>query len=175
MPITPIILKSRIAQELETVNDARVRGHVRSLLVEPEAILRDWDYGKPNEKHVCWAVLNHNQSNTGIAYCEDGFGPDAPWGLVNLSGNEAMSMGMDSGWFRMFLDAYFDSLAATELPIWRIFKTNPQMGRIPISGEQEWDAVWAQIKALRAEDSESIYLCDHSIEYGKTMNGRGHK
>jgi len=53
---------------------------------------------------VCWTVLEHQPSGTGIAYCEEGFGPDFPWGLVFLSGPH-MSMGMDSAWFASLEDA----------------------------------------------------------------------
>src|SRR3546814_4621244 len=47
-----------------------------------------------------------------IVYCESGFGPERPWGLVHLGGQH-MSMGDDSGWFPIFLDAYFGSFAPT--------------------------------------------------------------
>jgi hypothetical protein len=40
MAITAPSLKQLIAQELETVADERIQDYVRSLLVEPEAILR---------------------------------------------------------------------------------------------------------------------------------------
>lgn len=165
MPITPLILKRLIAEELETVADERVRAHVRGLLVEPEPILRGWDYGKPGAQYVCWAVLNHDRSDTGIVYCEEGFGPKSPWGLVTLSGKD--SMGMDSSWLRTFLDAYFESMASADLPVWRVFKTSPQTGSIPISGEQEWGAAWKQFEDLSARDPESRYECNHGIVYGK--------
>ena len=47
------ILKTLIAQELEHVSDARVVNHIRRSLVEPNAVLRDWDYGKPGEQYPC--------------------------------------------------------------------------------------------------------------------------
>src|SRR5213593_4196413 len=96
MTVVAAVLKRLIAQELEAVADERVRTHVRSLLIEPVPILRGWDYGKPGEQYACWGVLNHDPSNTGIAYCEEGFGPKLPWGLVWLSGDDRMSIGMDS-------------------------------------------------------------------------------
>jgi len=167
MAITAARLGLLIAQELETVADERVQAHVRSLLVEPAPILREWDYGKPGEQYACWGVLNHHPSNTGIAYCEEGFGPKRPWGLVHLSGDERMSIGMDSGWFGAFLEAYFGSFAATDLPIWRIFKRDRETGRVPISAEQEWGRAWEQIEDLRTRDPESRYDCDHSITYGR--------
>jgi len=111
--------------------------------------------------------LNHERSNTGIAYCEEGFGPERPWGLVWLSGDDRMSIGMDSGWYGMFMEAYFESFAAADLPIWRIFKTDPKTGRVPISPEQEWARAWKEIERLRTRDPELRYDCDHSIRFGR--------
>src|SRR5205085_10543865 len=54
------------------------------------------------------------------------FGPRSPWGLVNLSGSANMSIGMDSAWYVSFMEAYFESMAATELPIWRVFKQHEE-------------------------------------------------
>ena len=167
MAVTAAILKRLIAKELEHVADERVRAHVRSLLVEPAPILRGWAYGEPGEQYACWGVLNHERSDTGIAYCEEGFGPERPWGLVWLSGGDRMSIGMDSGWYGTFMDAYFESFAPTDLPIWRIFKTDQETGRAPISAEQEWVAAWEEIERLRARDPETRYDCDHTIRYGR--------
>jgi hypothetical protein len=77
----------------------------------PRAALRNGDYGEPGLQYLCWTILNDKKSNTGIVYCESGFGPRAPWGLVWLGDaeNERMLMGMDSQWFSTFLDAYFES------------------------------------------------------------------
>ena len=164
MSITAAILKQIIAEELETITDERVRAHIRSLLVEPAPILRDWDCGEPGEQYTCWAVLNHERSNTGIAYCEEGFGLKSPWGLVGLTKERGLSMGMDSGWFRTFMEAYFDSFAATDLSIWRVFKTNLGLSPVPISPELAWDKAWEQIMELRASDPETRYDCGHSIK-----------
>jgi len=49
MAVTAAVLKRLIAQELEGVADERVQAHIRSLLVEPAPILRDWNYGKPGQ------------------------------------------------------------------------------------------------------------------------------
>ncbi len=164
MSVTAATIKQLISEELENIIDKRVQVHIRSLLIEPTPILRDWDYGAPGEQYVCWGVLNHELSSTGIAYCESGFGPECPWGLVGLSEKRGMSIGMDSAWFRTFMEAFFDSFAATDLPIWRIFKTNRETSRVPISAEQEWDKTWEQIKELRSKDPESRYDCGHSVK-----------
>jgi hypothetical protein len=160
-----ITLKALIEEELQHLSDARVLAHIRSLVVEPSVVLRDWDYGDPLEQYPCWTVLNHDPSNTGIAYCEHGFGPLCPWGLVALRDDNAkdMSMGMDSGWFSTLLDAYFDSYASADLPIWRVFKTSAAGVPEPITPEHTWDAAWEQVNEFRKSDPASRYDCGHSI------------
>lgn len=59
---------------------------------------RAWDYGAKGVMYPCWTILEHVGSNTGVAYCTDGFGPAYPWGLVFLTGSH-MSMGMDCSWY----------------------------------------------------------------------------
>jgi hypothetical protein len=104
-PITNLVEK-----ELARIADPVLLAAIRSLLVPPYAVERDWDYGWPGQKHTCWTVLEHRPSNTGIAYCEAGFGPSSPWGLVFLSG-DVMSIGMDSAWFASLEDAMRESPA----------------------------------------------------------------
>lgn len=64
MAITADVLEQLVGEELEMVRDRRVQTHIRSLLIEPDPMLRDWGYGKPDEKYLCWAVLSHTPSNT---------------------------------------------------------------------------------------------------------------
>jgi hypothetical protein len=127
MGVTASSLVAQIEGELSAVKDAKVTGHIRGLLVPPEPQMRAWNYGTPGEAYPCWIVLAEKSSNTAIAYCESGFGPPRPWGLLVLEG-KPMSMGMDSGWFDRFLDAYFESMSATNLPIWRLFVCSSKMG-----------------------------------------------
>jgi len=74
MPTDAQILKALIDRELESVTDLRLHDHIRRQLVEPTPVLRNWDYGKRGKQFVCWAILNDSDSNTGICYCENGFG-----------------------------------------------------------------------------------------------------
>lgn len=173
MPIDAGILKAMIDRELERLSDARVKGHIRRLLVDPRPVLRNWDYGKPGEQYPCWAVLNDSGSNTGIAYCESGFGPRSPWGLVWLGNDDAkhLSMGMDAGWFSTFLEAYFDSFAATELPIWRVFRTDSSGVRDAITEEGTWEATWTRVAECRKADPASRYDCGHSTRYTPELLG----
>jgi hypothetical protein len=163
-------LKGLIERELELVSDARVVAHIRGLPVEPKVVMRDWNYGKPGEQYPCWSVLAHTASNTGISYCEYGFGPRCPWGLVWLGSEHPkhLSIGMDSGWFSRFMDAYFNSFASTDLVIWRVFEADSSGVREPITGEDTWERTWKQIDDLRESDPASRYDCGHSIAYTRT-------
>jgi hypothetical protein len=103
-------VRDRVRDELARVNDPQLVAKISALLVEPYPVERPWDYGKP-DRYECWTVLEHVPSNTAIAFCEGGFGPKCPWGLVGISGSY-MGMGMDSSWFVRLEDAFKDSYAA---------------------------------------------------------------
>jgi hypothetical protein len=164
MTISADQLKALVDRELSAIHDERVKIHIRNLLVEPYPVTRGWDYGAPDESYPCWSVLEHNKSNTSIAYCESGFGPRSPWGLVFLSNPSHMSIGMDSGWYISFLDAYFESMAASELPIWRVYKQSEgAFPGAPVTEESDWDSTWAEIMRLRSVDSTSRYHCHQDV------------
>jgi hypothetical protein len=103
-------ISERVERELLGITDPKLVSRIRELLVDPYPVTRAWDYGSPGEQYTCWTVLEHRSSNTGIAFCSQGFGPSAPWGLVSLSGPH-MSIGMDCGWFKALEDAMRDSMA----------------------------------------------------------------
>jgi hypothetical protein len=103
-------ISSLVRQELDHVTDLALLNRIRELLVTPHPVERDWDYGHFGERFTCWTVLEHTPSNTAIAYCEQGFGPSDPWGLVFLSG-EHMGIGMDSAWFSTLESAMRESMA----------------------------------------------------------------
>ena len=102
-----------VEREIESVTDRRVVDKIRALLVTPTPVERLWDYGAPDQRFTCWTVLEHRESNTGIAFCPEGFGPLDPWGLVFLSGPH-MNIGMDSSWFVSLEDAFRNSMAWQE-------------------------------------------------------------
>ena len=167
MSITPAQIQTLVETELTRIDDPRVITHIRSLLVEPTVVLREWNYGVPGQTYPCWSVLNHTQSNTGIAYCEFGFGPRAPWGLVSLSGASInMSIGMDSGWYPSLLEAYFESWASVDLPIWRVFiyklEDVPWPGTA-LTEESDWNSTWEELRRREGADPKSLYLHSHSI------------
>jgi hypothetical protein len=103
-------LNRLVDRELTSVRDPALLDVIRNLRVEPYVVERDWDYGAPGQQYPCWTVFEHQPSNTGVAYCEQGFGPAYPWGLVFLSGPH-MNIGSDSGWFATIEDAVRESMA----------------------------------------------------------------
>jgi hypothetical protein len=103
-------LLSLVEQELHRITDDKLAKRIRELLVTPYPVDRAWNYGPPGQQFVCWTVLEHRPSNTGIAYCSEGFGPQYPWGLVFLSGDH-MSIGMDCQWYASLEDAMRGSRA----------------------------------------------------------------
>jgi hypothetical protein len=73
---------------------------------------------------------------------------------------------MDCSWYATFLQAFFESQAATDLPIWCVFKTEGTAGKMEaITDEGEWDATWAKVMALRESDRANQYHCLTSIQY----------
>ena len=167
MSIDAIKLKELVASELGKTRDDRVLDQIRKHSIEPEAQFRDWDYGDPGEKFICWDVLRDNSSKTGIAYCESGFGPRCPWGLVGIGKGTgpSLSIGMDSSWFPSLLDAFFDSSLASELAIWRVYKeTNDHNGEF-LTNEGLWDDTWARVYELRENEPTSRIHCRHSITF----------
>ena len=164
MGVTAASISALVESELAGLVDQRVIAHIRSLLVPPEVQMRVWDYGVAGNAYPCWLVVSHKPSNTGIAYCEFGFGPSSPWGLLFLNGTDPMSMGMDSSWFERFLDAYFDSLPSTDLPIWRVFQhQGTDFPGTAITAEGTWDATWKVVNRLRSEQTAFRYDCYQSV------------
>jgi len=94
-----------VALEIAAVSQGELIDAMRQCLVPPRLEQREWDYSKESTRHPCWIVLEHRGSNTCIAYCEQGFGPNEPWGLLSISGNDA-SMGMDDRWYSRLEDCF---------------------------------------------------------------------
>jgi len=99
-----------VADQLARIEDRTVAEAICRLLVDPFTVERPWDYGEPDQKFECWTVLEHEPSNTGIAYCALGFGPSYPWGLVSLTGVRT-NIGMDCAWYSTLEDAFRESQA----------------------------------------------------------------
>jgi len=94
-----------VEDQLSKITDPKVVETLRKFLVTPRLELRDWDYGETGEQFPCWIVFEHAKSNACIVYCEHGFGPATPWGLLFLRGKN-LSMGMDCNWAETLEEAF---------------------------------------------------------------------
>ena len=103
-------IEALVARQLASISQPELGECLRPLLVRPRCEQRPWDYGAPGQTCPCWIVAEHEASNTGIVFCESGFGPSYPWGLLVLQGPH-LSMGMDSQWFLSLEEAFRNSMA----------------------------------------------------------------
>ena len=159
-------LKPLIERELAVVGDPRVLTAIHALLVEPNPVMRRWDYGEPDQQFECWTILDDTKgSETAIVYCEEGFGPSMPWGLVSTGIDDKgclASMGMDCGWFSTLSEAFYESVAATRLPIWRVYEFANDSSTFAISDEGDWGPAWALCEDLRRTNPVARYTVDDS-------------
>ena len=101
-----------VEREIARFTDLDERERVRALLIAPRCEQRDWDYGTDNQTYPCWIVAEHHEAQVAIAFCEFGFGPVNPWGLLSIAGSKGyQSMGMDCGWFPHFDECLRESFA----------------------------------------------------------------
>lgn len=158
MNISSDWLKLQIETELKTIDDAIVLAFIEARLVEPHVVMRDWDYGAPGQQYPCWTIFEDHGRDLALVYCDEGFGPQTPWGMVWIGkSGRPPSMGMDTGWHPTFVEAFLDSLIATELPIWRVYQRNEDGKFEPITPPGEWDATWMSRNRLAAGPEDARY------------------
>ncbi len=110
MPVTSRDVQKTVEAEIASIDQPELIACIRHHLVPPRCDQREWDYGIRGVTYPCWIFAEHPASNTAIAYCEQGFGPNSPWGLLFIRGAH-MSIGMDSGWFARLEEAFRESMA----------------------------------------------------------------
>jgi len=76
------------------------------------------------------------------------------------------SMGMDSGWFPTFMEAYFDSFASTALSIWHVFSVDGGAPAQRLTEELSWTEAWKRCEDARQADRGSHFMVHHAIVYG---------
>jgi hypothetical protein len=162
-------IKQILEEALAMIEDQEILSAIKPLLVEPREEPCEWDYGEPGESYTCWIFLEHPDSGTGIAYSEEGFGPDRPWGLVDLS---KPGFGMDSGWYSSLEDAFCDSWADPGLRIWEVRKRNPARKDKLIAKSLSWEEANNQVQALNAPLRDRMDLL---ISEGYYCERRGKK
>ena len=95
-------MKALVAKELEAAPDTTCRARLTSLLVEPRFQALSWEYGALDATRLCCVVAEVGDGDRALVYCEDGFGPHDPWGIVSLSEG---SMGSDDQWYGSLYDS----------------------------------------------------------------------
>lgn len=96
MSLHAAAVSALVDAEHSSITAPMIAALIRQLRIPPRVEVRSWDYGP--HQYPCWFVLEDRAANIGVAYCEHGFGPKAPWGLLWLAGSR-LSMGDDSEWF----------------------------------------------------------------------------
>jgi gas vesicle protein len=84
------------------------REALEAALIEPDLQFRDWSYGEQPQEYPCWVIARVRQRPTVLAYCEHGFGPSYPWGILHA---EDCSLGTDGQWHQS-LDARLQQATA---------------------------------------------------------------
>jgi hypothetical protein len=147
-------IKNLVQEQIEKINKPIIKAGLIKYLVEPTSHIRDWDYSTKGESFVCWTVAVDNSSDTSIVYCENGFGPKNPWGLVFTS---KLYFGMDSGWFDNLEDCYLESFDAGELPIWFLEIVNRNKQHEIIAQNMTSDEAFKILDSIRPFDSKVRY------------------
>lgn len=110
MSITAEAVAEAVEAEINRISQPELVACIRQHLVPVRCEQSEWDYGDPGLTHPCWIFAEHAASNIAFAYCEQGFGPRDPWGLLSIRGKH-LSMGMDGGWFARLDDLFRESSA----------------------------------------------------------------
>ena len=98
-------IQELVSGQLAIVEDATRRVALESILVPPRLEERDWDYGAAGERYSCWVVAEAR--GLALVYCDQGFGPEFPWGFIPSETSE--SLGMDSQWCWYLEEAFVRS------------------------------------------------------------------
>ena len=61
-------VRELVTAQMTLIEDVRLVAVIRELLVDPYPVVREWDYGAQGDADKCWTVLEHRESNRGIAY-----------------------------------------------------------------------------------------------------------
>ena len=101
-------IEARVSRELSIIEDTARREALRSLLCPPRIEVRDWDYGREGERYAYWVVAESVEHGILFAHCEEGFGPEFPWGFLPM-GAEFSSLGMDAQWCWYLEEAFVRS------------------------------------------------------------------
>ena len=158
METTTLHIKAIVQDQMMQIKDPLVKSALEKILIEPSRHIREWDYGTNGEEFECWTIAVDHSTDTSFIYCEYGFGPEFPWGLVSSS---VLYFGMDSGWFSKLEDCFLESWTAAELPIWFI--------------ERKFESGKSEIIAENLTSDEAYLIIDNRTKENKEYHVRSRK
>ena len=92
-------IRDLVREQIAMVSDSARRRALEALVLdEPRLEERPWDYGKPGEHLPYWVVAEEPGRGIILVYCDEGFGPEFPWGFLFTGDARWSSLGMDSQW-----------------------------------------------------------------------------
>lgn len=95
MDRTPDEIEALTTAQLGRIRDPARRARAAAILTKPRGQSIGWDYDVPGERIDCWLVGLRSDGQLAVVYCEEGFGPELPWGFVVPDEDSA---GMASQW-----------------------------------------------------------------------------
>ena len=87
-----------VEEQMRHIRHEGRRQELQRLLVTPRPEKREWDYGAIEEEYEYWVVAESDVLGVMLVYCDQGFGPDMPWGFLYTHDPECATLGMDSQW-----------------------------------------------------------------------------
>ena len=87
-----------VEEQMRGIQHECRRKELQRLLVTPRPEKREWDYGTIEEEYEYWVVAESEVHGVVLVYCDQGFGPDMPWGFLFNHDPEFATLGMDSQW-----------------------------------------------------------------------------
>lgn len=128
-------LERMVADQLAMIGNPACRIALRSIRVEPRVEVRDWAYGAGGERYPYWIVAEEPVKGIILVYCEQGFGPEFPWGFLDTGEPEPASLGIDAQW-NWYLEEAFVRAGLWDGPMDEALHLPPQE-RFPTAGPAE--------------------------------------
>lgn len=91
-------VKALVRDQLCLIENDERKIALQALLVEPRLEDGGWEYGSPGERYPYWVVAEEPLARVILVYCEQGFGPEFPWGFLFTNDDQEKTLGMDSQW-----------------------------------------------------------------------------
>lgn len=103
MKLDSELIQNLVEEQISGIKDNDRQSALRAIIVDPYVELREWDYAE-NTKYQCWIIAKPKNDDHVFAYCNEGFGPNTPWGIIKKDSNG--SMGPDACWHTFLEDLF---------------------------------------------------------------------